>query len=82
MVSQLQNMLQNLGVHKCSSLAKRCWKLMVRTLKNQKRRLGRGLEALFDESPQVQETEEITEIPLDKLGLIPTNQERPLITRV
>src|SRR5699024_11422761 len=28
---------------------------------------GRGLEALFDESPQVQETEEITEISLDEI---------------
>ena len=36
---------------------------MVKNSKEPKKRgLGRGLEALFDESPQVQETEEITEI--------------------
>ena len=41
---------------------------MVRNSKEPKKRgLGRGLEALFDESPQVQETEEITEIPLDEI---------------
>ena len=41
---------------------------MVRSSKEPKKRgLGRGLEALFDESPQVQETEEITEIPLDEI---------------
>lgn len=39
---------------------------MVKNSKEPKKRgLGRGLEALFDESPQVQETEEITEISLD-----------------
>lgn len=41
---------------------------MVKNSKEPKKRgLGRGLEALFDESPQVQETEEITEIPLDEI---------------
>lgn len=41
---------------------------MVKNSKELKKRgLGRGLEALFDESPQVQETEEITEIPLDEI---------------
>jgi len=39
---------------------------MVKNSKEPKKRgLGRGLEALFDETPQVQETEEITEISLD-----------------
>ncbi len=41
---------------------------MVKNSKEPKKRgLGRGLEALFDESPQVQETEEITEISLDEI---------------
>lgn len=41
---------------------------MVKNSKEPKKRgLGRGLEALFDESPQVQETEEITEIFLDEI---------------
>lgn len=41
---------------------------MVKNSKEPKKRgLGRGLEALFDESPHVQETEEITEIPLDEI---------------
>ena len=41
---------------------------MVKNSKEPKKRgLGRGLEALFDESPQVQETEEITEIYLDEI---------------
>lgn len=45
---------------------------MVKNSKEPKKRgLGRGLEALFDESPQVQETEEITEIPLDEIRLNP-----------
>ena len=42
---------------------------MVKNSKEPKKRgLGRGLEALFDESPQVQETEEITEISLDEIS--------------
>ncbi len=41
---------------------------MVKNSKEPKKRgLGRGLEALFDESQQVQETEEITEISLDEI---------------
>ncbi len=41
---------------------------MVKNSKEPKKRgLGRGLEALFDETPQVQETEEITEISLDEI---------------
>lgn len=41
---------------------------MVKNSKEPKKRgLGRGLEALFDESPQGQETEEITEISLDEI---------------
>ena len=41
---------------------------MVKNSKEPKKRgLGRGLEALFDESPQVQEAEEITEISLDEI---------------
>lgn len=41
---------------------------MVKNSKEPKKRgLGRGLEALFDETPQVQETEEITEIYLDEI---------------
>lgn len=32
-----------------------------------KRGLGKGLEALFEESPQVQETEEVNEIALDEI---------------
>ncbi len=41
---------------------------MVKSSKEPKKRgLGRGLEALFDETPQVQETEEITEISLDEI---------------
>lgn len=41
---------------------------MVKNSKEPKKRgLGRGLEALFDESPQFQETEEITEISLDEI---------------
>lgn len=41
---------------------------MVKNSKEPKKRgLGRGLEALFDESPQVHETEEITEISLDEI---------------
>ena len=41
---------------------------MVKNSKEPKKRgLGRGLEALFDESPQVQETEELTEISLDEI---------------
>lgn len=41
---------------------------MVKNSKEPKKRgLGRGLEALFDESPQVQKTEEITEISLDEI---------------
>ena len=41
---------------------------MVKNSKEPKKRgLGRGLEALFDESPQVKETEEITEISLDEI---------------
>ena len=41
---------------------------MVKNSKEPKKRgLGRGLEALFDETPQVRETEEITEISLDEI---------------
>lgn len=50
------------------SLAKEVLKAHGKNSKEPKKRgLGRGLEALFDESPQVQETEEITEIPLDEI---------------
>lgn len=43
---------------------------MARNSKEQepkKRGLGRGLEALFEESPQAQETEEVNEIPLSEI---------------
>lgn len=41
---------------------------MTRNSKETKKKgLGRGLEALFEESPQVQETEEVEEIALDQI---------------
>ncbi|WP_297817773.1 ParB/RepB/Spo0J family partition protein [uncultured Lactobacillus sp.] len=43
---------------------------MTRNIKDKeskKRGLGKGLEALFEESPQVQETEEVNEIALDEI---------------
>lgn len=41
---------------------------MTRSSKDpKKKKLGRGLEALFEESPQVQEAEEVKEISLDEI---------------
>ena len=55
---------------------------MVTNFKEPKKRgLGRGLEAFLDESPQVQETEEIPEISLDEIRPNPYQPRKTLYNK-